>query len=182
MSGVTSDAPGSIQIADISGQPSVIFTNPLFDSVTVMLGNGAGGLAGSVGFSTGHSPQSVSVADLDNDGRLDVSCWGGILSLGSVLRDVVGVIADGARRDIAEAEEHGRPIFSRGARPRTGRRRVRQKSVGEPIVIAGVEVAGSSTIFTAACTTRSRTEGIDNGLRSSVPGFGMNTRRAGNGQ
>jgi hypothetical protein len=41
---------------------------------------------------------------------------------------------------------------------------------------------GSSTIFTAACTTRSRTEGIDNGLRSSVPGFGMNTRRAGNGR
>jgi hypothetical protein len=41
---------------------------------------------------------------------------------------------------------------------------------------------GSSTIFTAACTIRSRTEGIDSGRRSSLPGFGMNTRRAGNGR
>ena len=41
---------------------------------------------------------------------------------------------------------------------------------------------GSSTIFSAACTTRSRTAGIDNGLFSSVPGFGMNTRRAGSGR
>ncbi|MDF3142082.1 MULTISPECIES: hypothetical protein [unclassified Streptomyces] len=37
---------------------------------------------------------------------------------------------------------------------------------------------GSSTIFNAACTIRSRTEGIDNGLCSATPGFGMNTQRA----
>src|SRR6476659_7309418 len=37
--------------------------------------------------------------------------------------------------------------------------------------------------LTAACTIRSRTEGIDNGLDSpSTPGFGMNTRRAGSGR
>ena len=36
---------------------------------------------------------------------------------------------------------------------------------------------GSSTIFTAACTIRSRTAGIESGLCSVVPGFGMNTRR-----
>jgi hypothetical protein len=43
---------------------------------------------------------------------------------------------------------------------------------------------GSSTIFSAACTTRSRTAGIDNGLCSpaGAPGLGMNTRRAGNGR
>jgi hypothetical protein len=41
---------------------------------------------------------------------------------------------------------------------------------------------GSSTIFTAACTIRSRTGGIDSGLCSVVPGFGMNTRRAGSGR
>ncbi len=41
---------------------------------------------------------------------------------------------------------------------------------------------GSSTIFSAACTMRSRTEGIDNGLRWHVPGFGMKTRRAGSGR
>jgi hypothetical protein len=41
---------------------------------------------------------------------------------------------------------------------------------------------GSSTIFTAACTTRSRTVGIDSGRCSRLPGFGMNTRRAGTGR
>ena len=41
---------------------------------------------------------------------------------------------------------------------------------------------GSSTIFTAACTTRSATEGIDSGLCSDDPGLGMNTRRAGSGR
>src|SRR5215217_5323396 len=41
---------------------------------------------------------------------------------------------------------------------------------------------GSSTILTAACTTRSRTVGIDNGRCSPLPGLGMNTRRAGSGR
>src|SRR5216683_3959788 len=41
---------------------------------------------------------------------------------------------------------------------------------------------GSSTIFTAACTIRSRTGGIDSGLCSVVPGLGISTRRAGSGR
>ena len=41
---------------------------------------------------------------------------------------------------------------------------------------------GSSTIFAAACTIRSRTGGIDSGRCSAVPGFGIITRRAGNGR
>ena len=41
---------------------------------------------------------------------------------------------------------------------------------------------GSITDFSAACTTRSRTAGIESGRSSSRPGFGMNTRRAGSGR
>ena len=42
---------------------------------------------------------------------------------------------------------------------------------------------GSSTILHAACTIRSRTAGIDNGLNSALlPDFGISTRRAGNGR
>ena len=41
---------------------------------------------------------------------------------------------------------------------------------------------GSSTIFSAACTIRSRTAGIDSGLFSAVPGLGISTRRAGSGR
>ena len=43
---------------------------------------------------------------------------------------------------------------------------------------------GSSTIFTADCTIRSRTAGIDSGLcaPSGLPGLGISTRRAGSGR
>jgi hypothetical protein len=42
---------------------------------------------------------------------------------------------------------------------------------------------GSITILVAAWTTRSRIAGIDSGRRSvGLPGFGMNTRRAGSGR
>ena len=41
---------------------------------------------------------------------------------------------------------------------------------------------GSSTIFTAACTIRSRTGGIESGRCSEVPGLGISTRRAGSGR
>ena len=41
---------------------------------------------------------------------------------------------------------------------------------------------GSSTIFTAACTIRSRTAAIASGLRSVLPGLGISTCRAGNGR
>ncbi|MGQ1838660.1 RraA family protein [Kocuria turfanensis] len=76
-----------------------------------------------------------------NGGRTDVSCWGGLLSLGSMQRGIAGVIADGACRDVAEAQDYGFPVFSRGITPRTARGRLRQRSVGEPITVAGVAVA-----------------------------------------
>ncbi len=47
--------------------------------------------------------------------------------------------------------------------------------------IMSASKTGSSTVFTAACTTRSRTAGIESGLISAWPGLGMYTRRAGSG-
>jgi regulator of RNase E activity RraA len=93
-----------------------------------------------------------------NGGRTDVSCWGGILSLGSVQNGVVGVIADGACRDVAEAEQHGLPVFARAVSPRTARGRLRQRSAGHPVNIAGVPVAEPSTssAYRARCTASAR--------------------------
>jgi len=82
-----------------------------------------------------------------NGGRLDVSCWGGILSLGSALGGVAGVIADGACRDVAEAEEHGVPVFSRGVSPRTGRGRLRQVAAGTPVQVEDVAVAEGDLVI-----------------------------------
>ena len=83
---------------------------------------------------------STNVMVIANDGRTDVSCWGGLLSLGASLRGVRGVIADGACRDVSEARELGFPVYARGRIPATGRGRVQQRSVGEAVRLGEVTV------------------------------------------
>jgi regulator of RNase E activity RraA len=107
---------------------------------------------------TGHEPgphiatEAVAAAGpgdvlvIANDGRTDVSCWGGLLSLGSVERGLAGVVADGMCRDVAEAEEYGFPVFSRGTVPRTARGRLQQRAVGGPVTIAGVPVVDGDLV------------------------------------
>ncbi|WP_407727615.1 RraA family protein (plasmid) [Rhodococcoides fascians] len=82
-----------------------------------------------------------------NNGRTDVSCWGGLLSLGANLRGVRGTVADGCCRDITEARELGYPVFSRGGNPTTARGRLQQKSTGMPVEIAGVRVAPGDIVL-----------------------------------
>lgn len=108
---------------------------------TVQLEDDPGGPPGPhLATSVVASAEPGDVIVISNDGRLDVSCWGGILSLGSVRNGVVGVIADGACRDIAEAEEHGLPVFARGVTPRTARGRLRQRSTGQRVRVGDVDV------------------------------------------
>jgi regulator of RNase E activity RraA len=76
-----------------------------------------------------------------NGGRTDVSCWGGLLSLGSTSRGLSGVVADGVCRDVAEAKALHFPVFARGTTPRTARTRLRERAFGTTVTIAGVEVA-----------------------------------------
>lgn len=83
-------------------------------------------------------PEDVVV--VDNGGRIDVSTWGGILSLGAVQRGVRGVIVDGACRDIAESRELGFAVYARAVTPATARGRLKQRSAGEPVRIAGLTV------------------------------------------
>ena len=82
-----------------------------------------------------------------NGRRLDVSCWGGILSLGCVQHGVTGVIADGCCRDVAEAQELGLPVYARGVSPRTARRRLRQRAAGVPVQVEDVTVAEGDLVI-----------------------------------
>jgi regulator of RNase E activity RraA len=86
----------------------------------------------------GAGPHDVMV--VANDSRTDVSCWGGLLCLGAQLRGVRAAVVDGACRDVAEAHELGFPVYARASVPVTARGRLRQRSTGEPVVIAGVPV------------------------------------------
>ena len=51
--------------------------------------------------------RSSDVVVVDNGGRLDTSCWGGILANGAQLKGVSGVVIDGACRDVDDYVEIG---------------------------------------------------------------------------
>jgi regulator of RNase E activity RraA len=75
-----------------------------------------------------------------NKGRLDVSCFGGILTLAARRRGIEGVVIDGACRDIAESEKSGFPVFGRAVVPVSARGRIVQLAMEEPVPVAGVTV------------------------------------------
>ena len=75
-----------------------------------------------------------------NGGRVDVSSWGGILSIGATVRSVRGVVTDGACRDVEQARSLGFAVFARGQVPVTARGRLQQKSTGEPVQVGDVTV------------------------------------------
>lgn len=75
-----------------------------------------------------------------NDGRTDVSCWGGLLGRAAVTRGVTGVIVDGAFRDIQENADLGLAVFGRASVPVSARGRIVQIAMDDRITIEGVEV------------------------------------------
>jgi regulator of RNase E activity RraA len=87
---------------------------------------------------------------VDHRGRLDVSAWGGLLSLAATRRGVAGVIVDGACRDVDEARALAFPLFARAAVPVTARGRIVEESCREPVVIGGVPVAAGDWVIADA--------------------------------
>ncbi|MDA8032769.1 MAG: RraA family protein [Actinomycetota bacterium] len=87
----------------------------------------------------GAAPGDVIV--VDHRGRLDVSAWGGILSLAASVRGVAGVVVDGACRDLDDARRLGFPVFARAGVPVTARGRIVEEAWNEPVTIGGVPVA-----------------------------------------
>lgn len=84
---------------------------------------------------------------VDHKGRLDVSAWGGILSLAAQQQGVHGVVVDGACRDVDEARTLGFSVFARSATPVTARGRIVEASFGEPVTIGGVAVATGDLVI-----------------------------------
>lgn len=91
--------------------------------------------------------QPGDVIVVDHKGRLDVSAWGGILSLAARERGVRGVVVDGACRDVDEARSLEFPVFARAAVPVTARGRIVEQSYGEPITVGGVAVATGDLVI-----------------------------------
>lgn len=75
-----------------------------------------------------------------NEGRIQAAAWGGMLSIAANLRQLPGVIVDGAIRDLDQIESLDFTIFARAACPRTARRRFVEVAIDQPIQIDGVRV------------------------------------------
>ena len=89
---------------------------------------------------------AISVAEpgdiiiVDNGGRLDTSCWGGILANSAKARGVGAVVVDGATRDLDDCIEADFPVYARGTVVWTARGRIMEQSTNEMISFAGVQV------------------------------------------
>ena len=81
-----------------------------------------------------------TVVVLDNQGRLDATVWGDLLTTAAAGRVVGGTVIDGVCRDVDRSIELGYPIFSRGNWMRTGKDRVRVEEIGGPVSIGGIRV------------------------------------------
>jgi regulator of RNase E activity RraA len=84
---------------------------------------------------------------IDNDGRTDVSCWGGLLAEAAVRNGVVGVIVDGALRDVPDCANLGLPLFARAAVPVSARGRIVQEEMDIPVRVAGVRVCPGDVVI-----------------------------------
>ena len=87
------------------------------------------------------------VVAIDNNGRMDATIWGDILTLVASRRGVSGTIIDGICRDTDRALELGYPIFARGNAMRSGKDRVMLEATQVPVNIGGVRVQPGDIIF-----------------------------------
>lgn len=105
-----------------------------------------GATRGTVGdFIDDLGPGDVVV--IDNDGRLDATVWGDILTLVASRRGVSGTVIDGVCRDTDRALDLSYPIFSRGYAMRTGKDRVMLEAIQAPVAIGGVRVEPGDVLF-----------------------------------
>ncbi len=80
------------------------------------------------------------VVVIDNDGRLDYSCWGDLMSRVAMRNGVNGTVADGIVRDVNDIREMKYPTFARATHMWTGKMHSYLEAVQVPIRIAGVKV------------------------------------------
>jgi len=84
---------------------------------------------------------------IDNGGRLDTSCWGGILANSAKAKGVGAVIVDGATRDLDDCIEINFPVYARGTVVWTARGRIMEQSTNEMISFGGVQVQPGDVVM-----------------------------------
>ena len=91
--------------------------------------------------------QKGDVIVIDNGGRLDTSCWGGILATGAKYKGISGIVVDGAVRDLDDIIDVDFPAYARGTVVATARGRIMEESTNAMIQFGGVQVRPGDIVF-----------------------------------
>ena len=91
--------------------------------------------------------QESDVIVIDNGGRLDTSCWGGILANGAKAKGIFGVVIDGACRDLDDCIEAEFNVYARGTVVATARGRIMEDATNVMIQFGGVQVRPGDIVF-----------------------------------
>ncbi|MGP7816511.1 RraA family protein [Niallia sp. 01092] len=84
---------------------------------------------------------------IDNSGRLDVSCWGGILTNGAKVKGIEGVVIDGACRDLDDYVEADFSVYARGVVVATARGRIMEEATNVMVQFGGVQVRPADIVI-----------------------------------
>jgi 4-hydroxy-4-methyl-2-oxoglutarate aldolase len=82
-----------------------------------------------------------------NRGRVNVSCWGDILTVAAQVNGVEGTVIDGACRDADAVAEAGYPLWARAAVPVTARGRIAERGSNVPVLFDGVLVHSGDLVL-----------------------------------
>ena len=99
---------------------------------------------GETGGSVGDYIDEVApgqVVVIANDGRLDATVWGDILTAVASARGIAATVIDGVCRDSDRCVELAYPVFARGATMRTGKDRVTADAYNVPVRLNTVRIA-----------------------------------------
>lgn len=91
--------------------------------------------------------QPGDVIVIDNGGRLDSSCWGGILANSAKIKGIAGTVIDGCCRDLDDCIDADYPVFARGTVVCTARGRIIEESTNQMIQFGGVQVRPGDIII-----------------------------------
>jgi len=84
---------------------------------------------------------------IDNGGRIDESCWGGILAFGAKKKGIAGIVIDGAHRDLDDIKKVRLPVFAKGVVPCTARGRIMQDATNTLIRCGNAQVRPGDIIM-----------------------------------
>ena len=84
---------------------------------------------------------------IDNGGRMDSSCWGGILANAAKTKGVAATVIDGCCRDLDDCIDADYPVYARGTVICTARGRVIEESTNQMIQCGGVQVRPGDVIL-----------------------------------